>query len=186
MELCKTPGAIPSCCPLLPKDASPRRKIHPWCFTTVGIQSCKPSPAASVCRSHLDCVITFRGVTWGPCLLILVFLGTHMSWNRRLVVWGLPAFVSSLLLSCLETCAVLYRFSFLSVHYLLDFFAIIGTLRKKKLVLCFLQTFKGWEVAVAVMSLESMFRLIPLDAGLALQLCPQVSELLLLVRCFLS
>lgn len=94
--------------------------------------------------------------------------------------------VLSLLLSCLETCAVLCRFNFLSVHYLLDFFAILGTLRKKELVLCFLQPFKGWKVAVAVMSLESLFSLIPLGAGLTLQLCPQVSELLLLVRCFLS
>lgn len=53
--------------------------------------------------------------------------------------------VLSLLLSCLETCAVFSKFSFHSACCLLDFLAILGTfLRKRKLVLCFLHPFKGW------------------------------------------
>lgn len=41
--------------------------------------------------SHSACVITFRAVTWGPCCLILVVLGTYMSCKQEIVWEGPPS-----------------------------------------------------------------------------------------------
>lgn len=109
------PSASQSC---QPKEENPSVVFHNWQSRSVG--TC----LLTVC-AH---VITFGGVTWGPCCLILVFSGTYMSCKQEVVCVGPSSVLSvlSLLLSCLETYAVLCRFNFLSVHYLLDFFAILG------------------------------------------------------------
>lgn len=129
-------------------------------------------------------VITFRGVTGGPFCLILVVFCVDVVCVRLSSTCQFSARSGAVWKRVLSSVGSIFSLSTIC----LIFFCYFRNISKKKtkLVFCFLQPFKGWKVAVAATSLESTFSLIPLGAGLNLQLCPQISELLLLVRCFLS